>query len=122
MKRSPRCAESTPTSSRTECSTTAGYGLTMLSTYPGRCGTTSSQVMGPTRKTKEKPLPASWSEERIKQIVKETVCDPDFKPDTSPDEFLQRRRKGYEGEIVEVLRLHQRAHLSFPSASATPPC
>lgn len=78
--------------------------------------------MGPTRKTKEKPLPASWSEERIKQIVKETVCDPDFKPDTSPDEFLQRRRKGYEGEIVEVLRLYQRTHLPLPSASATPPC
>ena len=121
MKRSPRCAESTPDKLKDGVLDNSGPRPDYVVHISGKVRDHIFTGHGSDAKTKEKPLPASWSEERIKRIVKETVCDPDFEPDTSPDGFLRRRRKGYEGEIVEVcLKKRRNTHGRWAVQSAYP--
>lgn len=74
-----------------------------------------------TRIPKKTHFPDEWSEEEVKWAVRETICNPDEEPSTSPDGVLQRRRKEYKGEIIEVyLKIRRNTHGKFAVQSAYP--
>lgn len=74
-----------------------------------------------TRIPKKTHFPDEWSEEEVKWAVRETICNPDKEPSTSPDGVLQRRRKEYKGEIIEVyLKIRRNTHGKFAVQSAYP--
>ncbi|MBF9667172.1 EndoU domain-containing protein [Bifidobacterium dentium] len=74
-----------------------------------------------TRIPKKTHFPDEWSEEEVKWAVRETICNPDEEPSTSPDGVLQRRHKEYKGEIIEVyLKIRRNTHGKFAVQSAYP--
>ena len=74
-----------------------------------------------TRIPKKTHFPDEWSEEEVKWAVRVTICNPGEEPSTSPDGVLQRRRKEYKGEIIEVyLKIRRNTHGKFAVQSAYP--